>query len=461
MPGGRSAVRPAAVAGRFYPDDPVRLRRMIQEFLGAATMSGITPKAIIVPHAGYVYSGPVAGSAYALLQPLRGPIRRVVLIGPAHRVLVRGLAVSDAESFATPLGNVPLDQSAIARLRSLPQVEVNDLPHAPEHSLEVHLPFLQVVLGEYQLVPLVIGEAYPEEVAQVLELLWDGPETLIVVSSDLSHFHDYQTARRMDAETARAIEDLNPDDLCGEAACGYKGIGGLLLIARRRGLKVRRLDLRNSGDTAGPREQVVGYGAWAVFDPHVATTDETLTDERRRQLLQVADRTIRTFVETGQPWQPNPEEYPTSLRSERATFVTLKIAGSLRGCMGSLEPRGPLVRNVAENAVSAATRDPRFEPVRREELDLLDISISVLNKPEPLRFTSEADLLRQIRVGVDGLTLIAGSRRATLLPAVWSYIDTPEEFLAHLKRKAGLPPEYPADELQMERYTTDAFGAPE
>lgn len=434
---------------------------MIQEFIGAAAMSGLTPKAIIVPHAGYVYSGPVAGSAYALLQPLRETIRRVVLIGPAHRVPVRGLAVSDAESFATPLGNVPLDQSAIARLRSLPQVEVNDLPHAPEHSLEVHLPFLQEALGEFQLVPLVIGEAYPEEVAQVLELLWDGSETLIVVSSDLSHFHDYETARRLDTDTARAIEDLNPDELCGEAACGYKGIGGLLLVARRRGLKVRRLDLRNSGDTAGPREQVVGYGAWAVYDPNAAADEHALTDDARRQLLHIAEKSIRTFVETGHRWEPDADDHPPPLRSERATFVTLKIAGSLRGCMGSLEPRGPLVINVAANALSAATRDPRFDPVRCEELDLLDISVSVLSHSEPLTFDSEAGLLRQIRVGVDGLILLAGSRRATLLPSVWSYVETAEEFLIHLKRKAGLPADYPLNNLCIERYTTDAFGAPE
>ena len=257
-------VRQPAVAGMFYPAEPRELRGMISGYLAAASATGAAPKALIVPHAGYIYSGPVAASAYALLKPLRGTIRRVVLLGPAHRVALTGLALPSSDFFATPFGNVPFDKEAAALIRVLPQVQVMDAAHAREHSLEVHLPFLQEVLGEFSLIPLVVGDASAEEVGEVLERLWGGTETLVVISSDLSHYHDYQTARRMDAATARAIETLRFEDLGYDNACGRVPVSGLLYVARRRGLAVRTLDLRNSGDTAGPRDQVVGYGAWAI-----------------------------------------------------------------------------------------------------------------------------------------------------------------------------------------------------
>jgi hypothetical protein len=256
------SVRHPAVAGMFYPDDRQELHSAVVGYLRAAQAVQPVPKALIAPHAGYIYSGPVAASAYACLKPARGTIRRVVLLGPSHRVPVSGLAVPSATAFATPLGDIPIDQAAVAEIQSLPQVKVLDRAHAQEHSLEVHLPFLQEVLGEFSLVPLVVGEASPEEVGEVLERLWGGPETLIVVSSDLSHYHDYATARRMDAATSKAIEALRYEDLGYDDACGRIPVSGLLHVARRRGLHARTVDLRNSGDTAGPRDQVVGYGAY-------------------------------------------------------------------------------------------------------------------------------------------------------------------------------------------------------
>jgi AmmeMemoRadiSam system protein B len=222
------------------------------------------PKALIVPHAGYEYSGPVAGSAYARIAPAHGSITRVVLMGPSHRVAFHGLALPSASHFATPLGTVPVDQESIARALALPQVSVMDEAHGREHSLEVHLPFLQVALGPFQLVPIVAGEAAAEEVGAVFETLWGGPETLIVASSDLSHYHDYSTAQQLDARTSTAIEALRGDVIRDEDACGSVPIRGLLWVAKRRGLRARILDLRNSGDTAGPRDSVVGYGAYVI-----------------------------------------------------------------------------------------------------------------------------------------------------------------------------------------------------
>lgn len=260
-------IRRPAVAGMFYPADPGELRSMIAGWLDEVKTRGPVPKALIAPHAGYIYSGPIAASAYAHLLPARRTIRRVILAGPSHRVAFRGLALSGARAFATPLGDVPVDPQAAAELRSLRQVRVIDPAHAREHSLEVQLPFLQMVLDDFQLVPLAVGDAEPAEIAEVYEALWGGPETLLVVSSDLSHYHAYKEARRMDEAASKAIEKLHPEDLDPEQACGRLPIAGLLLAAQRHGLKGRTIDLRSSGDTAGPRDEVVGYGAYLFTEP--------------------------------------------------------------------------------------------------------------------------------------------------------------------------------------------------
>ncbi len=261
-----TTVRTPAVAGTFYLNNARKLHEQIQNLLAQVTTVGPAPKAIIAPHAGYIYSGPVAASAYARLRAARDSIHRVVLLGPSHRVGFRGIAVSQMDAFATPLGNIPLDHEAIAQLRELPYVSALERVHVQEHSLEVHLPFLQEVLGDFKLVPLVVGDAEPEQVGAVLELLWGGPETLIVISSDLSHYHAYETARQLDAATSNAIEALRYEDIQGEDACGFHPVNGLLWVARRKHLHGVTIDLRNSGDTAGPRDQVVGYGAYVFSE---------------------------------------------------------------------------------------------------------------------------------------------------------------------------------------------------
>jgi AmmeMemoRadiSam system protein B len=263
-----SGVRPPAVAGSFYPADADRLRAAVDGYLAAGNglRSATTPKAVIAPHAGYVYSGAVAGHAFASLGEGASEIRRAVVVGPAHFVPFRGIAAPGAAAFRTPLGEVPLDQDAIERIRDLPQVKLADAPHEPEHALEVELPFLQAVLGDLTLVPLLVGDAVPGEVAQVLERLWGGSETLILISSDLSHYEPYERARAHDAATAAAIERLDVASLGPRDACGWLPVGGLLVEAGRRGMQVARLDLRNSGDTAGRKDQVVGYGAWAFCE---------------------------------------------------------------------------------------------------------------------------------------------------------------------------------------------------
>jgi len=260
-------VRPAAVAGMFYPGAPERLARDVRDYLAAvAPREARPPKAVIVPHAGYVYSAPVAAFAYARLAPLRDTVSRVVLLGPTHRVPVRGLATTSASAFATPLGKVTIDRAAVERALTLPQVVIKDASHAAEHALEVQLPFLQTVLREFSLVPFAVGDATAREVADVVDLLWGGAETLIVVSSDLSHYHGYDAARRLDSATADSILAMTPT-LDHDQACGATPINGLLMCAQARGLSPALLDLRNSGDTAGDRSRVVGYASFA-FTSH-------------------------------------------------------------------------------------------------------------------------------------------------------------------------------------------------
>ena len=446
-----TTVRPPAVAGMFYPGDSAGLRDELATCLAVPeapapeTTEAGTLKAIIVPHAGYIYSGGTAGHAYARLAPLAGRIRRVVLLGPCHRVSVRGLAAPTVQAFATPLGRVPLDRAAIDGLNDLPQVVASDAAHAQEHSLEVQLPFLQTVLGSFELLPLAVGDASAAEVAEVLERLWGGPETLIVISSDLSHFHTYREAQRIDGATAEHILAL--DQLTRfDQACGALPINGLLAVARRRGLGIERLAQCNSGDTAGDKSRVVGYASFALYEPEAVTADPGAA------LLVRARNAIAARL--GQATRAEPMH--PALAQPGATFVTLTQNGALRGCIGSLQAHRPLDQDVRANAVAAAFSDPRFPPLKAEELARTRVEVSLLTAPQPMTFSDEADALRQLRPHVDGVILIAGPGgrlgRSTFLPQVWEQLPEPRRFLAHLKQKAELPADWWSDEVQLQRY---------
>ncbi|NMM44434.1 AmmeMemoRadiSam system protein B [Rhodospirillaceae bacterium KN72] len=261
-------IRPAAVAGMFYPGDRQGLAQSVAGFVNdAAKRAGIGPnspivKAVIAPHAGYVYSGACAGEAYARLLPGRDAVTRVVLMGPCHRVALRGLATTAADLWQTPLGSVPIDREALDGLSDLPQVFAHDAAHKQEHSLEVHLPFLQTVFPKMKLVPFAVGQASAEDVAAVLDRLWGGPETRIVISSDLSHFLDYDACNALDAKTADAVERFDYAAIGRDQACGRIPMSGLLKLAPEKHLSIERVGLCNSGDTAGDKGRTVGYGAW-------------------------------------------------------------------------------------------------------------------------------------------------------------------------------------------------------
>ena len=440
-----ASVRNAAVAGMFYPGDPRSLATELDELLGGVEAAGPRlgfPKALIVPHAGYIYSGPVAARAYDELAAARGIVRRVVLLGPVHRVAVRGLAVPTDEAFATPLGRIAVDRAALDAVRTLPQVVASDRAHLQEHALEVQLPFLQRQLGDFTLAPFAVGMATVEEVAQVIDALWGGPETLIVISTDMSHYHPYAEARQIDGQTLARIAEF-ATDLDHEEACGATPLNGFLSVARRRNLGIKLLAACNSGDTAGGKGQVVGYSSFALYEPDTDVSE----DQAGTMLLGIARAAIEAkLFGTAQTLEAD------WLTQAGATFVTLTKDGELRGCIGSLEARRPLGADVAENAVAAAFRDPRFTPMTPEEWPSVRVEVSLLSAPKPMRFADEADLLSQIRVGEDGLILECDGRRATFLPQVWESIPEKVLFLRELVRKAGLPSDTRLSRCRVLRY---------
>ena len=467
-----TTLRPAAVAGSFYPADPQDLREALAGHLAAAGTrapadAGRPPKMLVLPHAGYIYSGDVAGLGYAPLARWRGRITRVVLLGPVHRVPVRGLAAPTVGAFETPLGRVPLDTAALDSLRDLRQMVWSDLPHAHEHSLEVHLPFLQAVLGTgFSLVPLAVGDAGPAAVAEVLERLWGGDETLIVISSDLSHFLPYARAQTRDHATVQRILHF-ASDLQGDEACGAAPLNGALRAAQRHGLTPRLLGLCNSGDSAGDRERVVGYGAIA-FDPAPAAGDDTRDEDEAAPddasdaalgplLVDTARRTIADALGLPAADAGTLPDHP-ALHQPGATFVTLHdAAGGLRGCIGQLEASRPLGEDVRANALAAAFSDPRFTPMRAREWPGVQLEVSLLDAPEELDVRSEAEALAALRPGIDGVILEWRGRSATFLPQVWAQLPDPARFLAALRHKAGLPAGFWDDDVRLSRYRVRSF----
>jgi MEMO1 family protein len=466
-------IRPPAVAGMFYPSNPKELEASIQYYLSEAAAkfepAGETaPKAIIAPHAGYVYSGLTAAAVYNRLAPARDIIKRVVILGPCHRVAVNGLALPSTEVFATPLGEVPLDMDAVASIIALPQVEIFNDTHIEDHSLEVHLPFLQKVLGEFSIVPMIVGQASPEQVAEVLETLWGGPETLILISSDLSHYLAYDRAKALDEQTRQAIERLDAGALNSEQACGRHSIKGLLQVAQKKGLTAKTADVRNSGDTAGTKDRVVGYGSWyfeesgtdnvtAKDDFGAATRD--LLAAHGQTLLHVAATAILTHLNKTGPMKLSLKEFAEPLQDHGACFVTLNKDDQLRGCIGSIQAWRPLLTDVAENACKAAFQDRRFKKLSKAEIENSDItmSISVLSPQTQMSFTDEADFLSQLQPGIDGIVLQEGQQRGVFLPVVWEQLPEPEKFLSHLKRKAGLKEDYWSETMQAWRYVTEGI----
>jgi MEMO1 family protein len=448
-------VREAAVAGLFYSSDKAELAESIDKLLAAANPAPLPRiRALVCPHAGYLYSGPTAAYAYKAVQGR--PYRTVIVLAPSHYAAFAGVAVSQADAYRTPLGLTPISSIAakLAAVRPFlaePVCRVQrpawsrqsplvapplgkDTPETWEHSLEVQLPFLQRALTNFELVPAIVGEADPALVARALSPFVD-TNTLLIASSDLSHYHPYDQAKDLDQQCVKDLCDLNLEGMQEREACGKSPILAVMHLARQKGWKPKLLDYRNSGDTAGDRSGVVGYAAVAFYEP---ASGAQLADPRK-QLLQLARQTLEEWVRQHKKPVPDKSRFPAEWSEPKGCFVTLTKQGELRGCIGHIFPQEALLQAVVDNACSAATQDPRFPPVTTAELSQIKIEISLLTVPSPLAFRSTDELLSKLRPNVDGVVLKIGARGATYLPQVWEQLADKVQFLNHLSEKAGCP----------------------
>ncbi len=449
---GAESVRLPVRAGSFYPSDPRELSRLIDRLgQNARSVQQDLPdrqslRALVLPHAGYPYSGPTAAHAARVLSEHQ--FEKVLLMGPDHFVGIRNAAVPAVQAFQTPLGRIPLHPAAVDLCKQ-PELFA---PLSPaddrEHSLEVVLPFLQAYLKSFQLIPVMVGGADVDRLSRALQPLVER-QTLVVVSSDLSHFLPYDEAQAKDRRTIEAILACDRRALArdADAACGARPLAVLLTLAERFGWRPVLLNYLNSGDTSGDRSRVVGYAAIAFFGeppiPAMNTTSQLLTPEKGQILVKLARSTL--MDKFGLPLAPADADRmrsalsDASLQARCATFVTLKHQGRLRGCIGSLSATDPLAEDVRRNATDAAFHDPRFAPLTAKELDQVAIEVSVLTEPRPLTFSDAEDLLRKLRPNVDGVVIRQGHAGATFLPQVWEQLPKKEDFLDHLCLKAGLP----------------------
>ncbi len=453
----RDKVRPAAVAGMFYPGAPDELRQMVRTFLKDAPGVKVPGKirGLVSPHAGYIYSGIVAAAGYKQINP---STQTVILLGPSHRVPLRAASIPQVRAYRTPLGEVRLARLARTLLRS-PGFESVPEAHHLEHCLEVQLPFLQVMLKGFEIVPILTNSLDPEVLATTLTP-YIGEDTLVVASSDLSHYYSYETAVSLDRVCITAIPDCKFSDMPLCEACGKQAVLTLMHLAKIKGWQGTLVDYRNSGDTAGSKNRVVGYASIAFVDRKemTMTTKETLSTQDREALLKLARSAIEARL-VKRAKVVRPRQVSSVLNELRGCFVTLHKHGQLRGCIGTIEPICSLLECVERNAQSAAFDDPRFPPLSADELKEIDIEISVLSVPQAVSFNTGEDLKRKLEPNVHGVILSRGTHRSTFLPQVWKQLPDKEQFLEHLCLKGGMSPKAWQDpKTKVEVYEAEVFG---
>jgi MEMO1 family protein len=443
-------VRKPVFAGSFYPDTPEKLTAAIRQLVNRVKPTNVNPpphsslKALIIPHAGYIYSGWTAAHISLVLK--ENQFRRVIIMGPDHRIGFEGGAISDVSFYETPLGRVPLDKKAIRLCRNKYLFRAVPVSDRLEHSVEVVLPYLQYFLKKFEMIPVVLsrGRDLAKKVTAAFDPLLD-QNTLLVASSDLSHYLPYEEAVAKDRDTIKMVLNLKTDELIKRenAACGKIPILVVMNMARRYNWHPVLLHYSNSGDTAGDRSRVVGYAAIAFYGGstmknHMGSL-QSLNAEQGQILVKLARQSIeKKFDKCSNQVDPDAMT-DSAFKEKRGTFVTLTINKQLRGCIGNLDAGDSIVDGIERNAVNAAFRDPRFPPLKAHELDRVDIEVSILSKPQPLEYRDSDDLLSKLRVNVDGVILRKGSASATFLPQVWEQLPYPDTFLSHLCAKAGLP----------------------
>ncbi|HOO44913.1 MAG TPA: AmmeMemoRadiSam system protein B [Deltaproteobacteria bacterium] len=459
-------VRKSIAAGTFYPASAEHLSQLIENYTRAAGNTcpykpqGMNLRALIVPHAGYVYSGPTASYATYLLKGEH--FSKVIVVGPDHRVGFEHASISRADAYETPLGQIMIHDDAHRLRKENPLFKAVDASDRSEHSIEVVLPFIQYALAEFSLVPIVLGsgdsDAYTDAIGDIID-----NDTLLVISSDLSHYMRYSHAVEKDRETIGMILNLREDALGRNSsrACGINGIRVLVTLARQRGWKPMLLNYTNSGDTAGSKDSVVGYAAIAFYG---GPMEKTFSEEQGQVLVKLAKDTIekKLGMKTGETALPEDALKDEAFQTKRGVFVTLNRKGRLRGCIGSLEARDTVLEGVRRNAVNAAFHDPRFNPVAPSEMDDMEIEVSILTEPKPIEYTDYKDLLEKLRPGIDGVIIRSGYAGATFLPQVWDQLPDKAEFLSHLCAKAGMEANaWKERKLEVSTYQVQYFEEPE
>jgi hypothetical protein len=443
-------IREPAYAGSFYPGTRSELISMIEQLTGRVKQTHIkfppntSLRALIMPHAGYVYSGMTAAHISRVLK--ENQFKRVIVMAPDHRVGFTGGAISDVSAYETPLGRILLNKDAAVLRRNKYLFQAIPDSDRLEHSLEVVLPFLQYFLKNLELIPIVLGRGndLADRVSATLNPLMD-KDTLLVVSSDLSHYLSYQEAVTRDRETIDIILNLDAGKLMTRenAACGRIPILVAINMARRHGWQPKLLHYSNSGDTAGDHSRVVGYAAIAFYGgssmQNPSDSSQPLKPHQGQALVKLARQTIAERLGEKSTTVDPQTLADNAFHDHKGTFVTLTINKQLRGCIGNLDATESILAGIKRNAINAAFHDPRFPALKSHELNQVDIEISILSKPQRLEYGDSKDLLSKLRVHVDGVILSKGPASATFLPQVWEQLPRPDQFLSHLCMKAGLP----------------------
>jgi AmmeMemoRadiSam system protein B/AmmeMemoRadiSam system protein A len=451
------SVHPAQVAGSFYPVDPAELRNRIDQLMSAEKGGGLQGKAVVMPHAGLDFSGSVAAAAAQALDT-QNHCQKVVIIGPSHRANFKGIVLHPARAWSTPLGEVPVDWVGMRELLPAEDVSIDRRPFIGEHSIEMPLLFLQRLFAQFQVIPILVGAMTAEAMAENLRKVWGGPDTLICLSSDLSHFLSRDNARALDRETRALLEQNSWRSLTPRRACGHHILSGAIKLSESLRMRVTGLDFATSDEVGGSVDRVVGYGAFVFQYPGVSILQKC----DRELLLDLASAAIGAACEQGGrvPRIVADGNLSSALGAQRATFVTLEKHGNLRGCMGSVRSVRTLAGDVATNVLRAGFSDPRFPPLSHDDLPGLTIKISILSPIAPIDCRSEEELVHGLRPDRDGLILQDGGKGALFLPSVWRAIADPAQFVRALKAKADLAADYWSSTLQSFRFGVETFEAP-
>lgn len=435
-------VKKTSAAGLFYPEGAKELEKMFESFGEFETV--YSSRAIIVPHAGYIYSGKLAYKGYNFLDK---NVKNIFIFAPAHYERIYGCAVCDYDEFETPFGNLAVNKELSQEIAEFCDCTVNNFAFEKEHSLEVQLPFIKKLFPEAKIVPVLYGCENFKNLTETITNFWHNKENGFVISSDLSHFYPEKEALKIDLYTAKMIESNETRDFEVEQACGAVGICGLINFAKYNGYSLIRAGITNSAAATGDTSRVVGYGSWFLFE---GSKNDFIKQYYSPLVIKICKESILSGLQLG---SYEMDDYPCVFEEQGASFVTLKLDGQLRGCIGSITAHRPLIKDLSKNAHSAAFSDPRFSPLTIDEYNRINISVSLLSKPERIHFDNEEDLLNQLVEQKDGLIIRDGSYQAVFLPVVWEELPDKKKFLKELKIKAGLSPEYFSETLEAFRFS--------